>query len=479
MSVGVIVTYMVRINMSVAIVAMTRTPNSTPALTSGAASTAHANAFCTLQNQVNRSRTTEQEEEDGVSPSTVNFTDTHNTTDQYSDVMNLTSTQRGMVLGAFFYGYFCTQIPGGWLAETYGTKWIFGASVLTNGILSFFIPSAARVHFGLLMFLRVLIGVSQGVVFPTLNIIVIKWIPPLEQPRFMAFTFMSSCLGTVITMPLCGVIIANIGWPAVFYVGGGVSLLWVLLWMSLMHETPEEHPTISAQERQYILDNIKREATRNKPGRTPWKSFLTSVPLWAAHTSQMGSMFGFNLLLTQLPTYMDNILGFSIETNGLLSSLPFLVMFVGANFWGTLGDWLIANHYISRHVSRKLFSSISMVLPGLMLVTVGYVGCNTTLAVTLFTVGMAFSGAVCSGHRVNHIDLAPNFSGTTLGMSNTLAFAVSMCVPVIVGAMTPDQVRQVVVVRVIMIPDQVRQQVVDHVIHDLRQVSLAHLRSVN
>ncbi|XP_071526824.1 putative inorganic phosphate cotransporter [Panulirus ornatus] len=176
-----------------------------------------------------------------------------------------------------------------------------------------------------------------------------------------------------------------------------------------------------------------------QPGRTPWKSFLTSVPLWAAHTSQMGSMFGFNLLLTQLPTYMDNILGFSIETNGLLSSLPFLVMFVGANFWGTLGDWLIANHYISRHVSRKLFSSISMVLPGLMLVTVGYVGCNTTLAVTLFTVGMAFSGAVCSGHRVNHIDLAPNFSGTTLGMSNTLAFAVSMCVPVIVGAMTPDQ----------------------------------------
>ena len=41
-----------------------------------------------------------------------------------------------MILGAFFYGYIFTMIPGGYLAERYSAKWViflaaFGASVCT------------------------------------------------------------------------------------------------------------------------------------------------------------------------------------------------------------------------------------------------------------------------------------------------------------------------------------------------------------
>lgn len=40
------------------------------------------------------------------------------------------SVTQGMVLGAFFYGYICTQLPGGWLARRYGGKLVYVSGVL-------------------------------------------------------------------------------------------------------------------------------------------------------------------------------------------------------------------------------------------------------------------------------------------------------------------------------------------------------------
>ena len=36
------------------------------------------------------------------------------------------SVQQGYILGGFSYGYVCTQILGGILAERYGGKWVIG-----------------------------------------------------------------------------------------------------------------------------------------------------------------------------------------------------------------------------------------------------------------------------------------------------------------------------------------------------------------
>jgi len=46
------------------------------------------------------------------------------------------------------------------------------------------------------------------------------------------------------------------GWPAVFYVMGGVSILWFVLWTVLMYDSPEEDPRISKEELHYIQASI-------------------------------------------------------------------------------------------------------------------------------------------------------------------------------------------------------------------------------
>ncbi|KAK7074981.1 hypothetical protein SK128_016766 [Halocaridina rubra] len=335
--------------------------------------------------------------------------------------------------------FYAFQIPGGRLAEMYGTKIVFGGSILMSGILTLFTPLAAKSNYLVLTVVRVFIGIAQGVVYPSMHVLVARWIPPLERPRFISITYMANCLGTILTLPLCGVIIDSIGWPAVFYISGGVSLIWVIFWAFLMHDSPRDHPRISEKEKKFILNAIGEGTTQQKPNKTPWCEVLTSLPLWAINMAHVGGMFGFTLLLTHLPSYMKSILGFSIRNNGILSSLPFLAQFLGSSACGIIGDWLLTRNYITVGTSRKIFATVSLVCPAVTLIIVGYVGCNTALAVALFPICAGFLGGIGAGHMANHLDLSPNFAGTLLGVSNTIAFAVSMCAPIMVGAITTEQ----------------------------------------
>lgn len=74
---------------------------------------------------------------------------------------NWDSNTQGLVLGAFFYGYIITQIPGGWLAEVFGGKKLFGFGVLCTAILTLLTPLAARWNLYVFIALRVIEGIGE------------------------------------------------------------------------------------------------------------------------------------------------------------------------------------------------------------------------------------------------------------------------------------------------------------------------------
>lgn len=67
----------------------------------------------------------------------------------------------GIVLSAFYYGYIVTQLPGGILARKFGGATILGLSVGTSGALTMLTPLAAHAHVGVLIALRVVIGMAE------------------------------------------------------------------------------------------------------------------------------------------------------------------------------------------------------------------------------------------------------------------------------------------------------------------------------
>lgn len=64
----------------------------------------------------------------------------------------------GLVLGAFFYGYWILQIPGAWLAIKIGGTRVFGYGVLLTSLLAILTPIAARYHVMALVGVRIFQG---------------------------------------------------------------------------------------------------------------------------------------------------------------------------------------------------------------------------------------------------------------------------------------------------------------------------------
>lgn len=75
---------------------------------------------------------------------------------------------------------------------------------------------------------------------------------------------------------------------------------------------------------------------------------------------QFGQDWSFSVVVLDLPKYMNDVLHFSIEENGIYTSLPQLLKLFVSLGTGAWSDWLIANDYLSITNARKIFIAICM-----------------------------------------------------------------------------------------------------------------------
>ena len=112
---------------------------------------------------------------------------------------------------------------------------------------------AARQSFPATLFIRFLIGLLESASFPCLYHFFPIWIPSDEKTFLIPAIISGLYLGPVVGLSLSGVIVASSWkWPAVFYLFGTVGLLWFPLYALMVHESPEVHPHITAEELRLI-----------------------------------------------------------------------------------------------------------------------------------------------------------------------------------------------------------------------------------
>ncbi|XP_048661663.1 sialin isoform X9 [Marmota marmota marmota] len=290
---------------------------------------------------------------------------------------------QGWILGSFFYGYIITQIPGGYVASKIGGKLLLGFGILGTSVFTLFTPIAADLGVAALIVLRALEGLGEGVTFPAMHAMWSSWAPPLERSKLLSISYAGAQLGTVISLPLCGIICYYMNWTYVFYLFGIVGIFWFVLWMWLVSDTPETHKTISNNEKEYILSSLKNQ-------------------------------------------------------NGFLSALPYFGCWLCMILSGQAADNLRAKWNVSTICVRRIFTLIGMIGPAVFLVAAGFIGCDYSLAVAFFTISTTLGGFCSSGFSINHLDIAPSYAGILLGITNTFATIAGMVGPVIAKSLTPD-----------------------------------------
>uniref|UniRef100_A0A8C6P1U5 Solute carrier family 17 member 6b n=1 Tax=Nothobranchius furzeri TaxID=105023 RepID=A0A8C6P1U5_NOTFU len=333
------------------------------------------------------------------------------------------------------------EIPGG---SERGEEGVGGLTIVLTSTLNMFIPSAARVHYGCVIFVRILQGLVEGVTYPACHGIWSKWAPPLERSRLATLSFCGSYAGAVIAMPLAGILVQYTGWSSVFYVYGCFGIFWYMFWILVSYESPAEHPSITDEERCYIEESIGESAKLMGPSekfKTPWRKFFTSMPVYAIIVANFCRSWTFYLLLISQPAYFEEVFGFEISKVGILSALPHLVMTIIVPIGGQLADHLRSKNILTTTTVRKIMNCGGFGMEATLLLVVGY-SHSKGVAISFLVLAVGFSGFAISGFNVNHLDIAPRYASILMGISNGVGTLSGMVCPLIVGAMTKNKTRE-------------------------------------
>ncbi|XP_034196051.1 major facilitator superfamily transporter 9 [Osmia lignaria lignaria] len=352
----------------------------------------------------------------------------------YEKEFDWDSQMQGVLLSSFFYGYICTQLFGGWLGARIGGKRVFGIGIAITAFLTIITPPLAKISYNIFLALRIVEGICEGVTYPCIHAIWSHWAPPLERSKLATFAFSGSFFGTVFAMPVAGLMVEYLGWESVFYVFGGVGLVWFFLWWIIVKDKPEEDPHISKAELEYIMCSLgasKTEGTSQKITH-PWKSMLTSPPVWAIIAAHFSENWGFYTMLTQLPTFMNDVLNFKLDKTGYLSALPYLAMTIAVQFSGYLADYLRTKKILTTTQVRKLFNCGAFAFQTIFMLCAAFI-LTPAGVVTCITFGIGLGGFAWSGFGVNHLDIAPQHASVLMGIGNTIATLPGVVSPLITG----------------------------------------------
>jgi ACS family sodium-dependent inorganic phosphate cotransporter-like MFS transporter 6/7/8 len=103
-----------------------------------------------------------------------------------------------------------------------------------------------------------------------------------------------------------------------FVVAGIAGIVWYVFWLWLSFEKPSKHPTISARELMYIEQSLGQTAQVAMPtiANTPWRSFFTSMPVYAIIVANFCRSWNFYLLVLFQAQYLHTTFNFQIEEVG-------------------------------------------------------------------------------------------------------------------------------------------------------------------
>lgn len=160
---------------------------------------------------------------------------------------------------------------------------------------------------------------------------------------------------------------------------------------------------------------------------------------------------------------MKEVLGFSIREVGFYSSIPYLLMWIVSILSGFLCDYLISRQFVSVLNARKLFTALCKfsriiqiqshfdlihlclctagIFPAIFVAIASYARCDRFFVVLCFILAYGFNGNYYPGMRVNALDLAPNYAGSVIAVTNGFGALSGVAAPIFVGIMTPDVIQ--------------------------------------
>jgi MFS family permease len=145
---------------------------------------------------------------------------------------HLSDTDRGLLNSAFFWAYAVLQIPAGWVVDRYGVKLPYAVSFLFWCIASALTAFAGTL--GSLYVLRVLVGAGEAVVAPASYRWIRVNFEEKERGLAIGLYMTGTKIGPAIAAPLAAWLVLHSDWRAMFLIVGAGGLVWLVPWLLLV-----------------------------------------------------------------------------------------------------------------------------------------------------------------------------------------------------------------------------------------------------
>jgi ACS family glucarate transporter-like MFS transporter len=348
----------------------------------------------------------------------------------------------GLLLSGFSWAYVLGQLPSGGLLDRFGSKRVYGISILCWTICAFLIGFTGYLGtawvFSAIFILRLLSGLAQSPVFPGNGRIVAAWFPTAERGGASAIFNASQYFSLVFFAPIFGWLTHNYGWRWCFWFMGLFGAVLAFAWLKLVHSVPD-HPMISQAEIDHIergggLVNVDRVAgakpTANPLTWTGVKELLSQRMLVGIYIGQFCITTLTYFFVTWFPVYLVQARHMSVLRGGFAVALPALCGSVGGVLGGLCSDMLL------RRGRSLTFARKAPIIAG-MLLSVTMIACNFTnaQAVVMFLMSLAFFGKGFGALGWTVIaDTSPKeLIGLNGGLFNLFGNTAGITTPIVIG----------------------------------------------
>jgi MFS transporter, ACS family, aldohexuronate transporter len=359
-----------------------------------------------------------------------------------------TNTDYALVIIAFRIAYSVGQLGAGPFLDRVGTRTGLSLTVLLYSVTA----GLTSLAVGLRSFAtcRFALGLGESANWPAATKAVSEWFPRRESGWAVALFDSGSSIGAAIAPPLVWVIYQAFGtWRPVFAIIGSIGFLWLVLFR-WFYRSPEQHPSISEEERREILAD--RERPTVAPDTSPpvrYRDLLKLPQTW-------GIVIGKALtdpvwfLITDWFALLLVARGFRLEQTLLAFWVPFVAADAGNFMGGGISSALIRRGVSIGRARKWVFAVGGIGMSCLMFSLLIHDLWLLTIVVTISTCTYAAASTVVLNLPADVY--WPGSVATVSGLGGAAAGAVTIGATYLTGAISDRYSFEPVLVAASLIP---------------------------
>ena len=252
---------------------------------------------------------------------------------------NLQAADLGIVISAFFLGYAAMQVPGGWLSDRFGSKYVVIVTIVMWSLFTAFTSLAWSLTS--LIAIRFIFGIAEGA-FPPASIRAIAEVFKKDsRPKMAALLLSSNYAGSMVAPLIMAPLILWLGWRHAFNTIGIAGIAFAVIYFVFV-------PYLG---RSGATDTLASAAKAED--RAPMRELMKNPLLWQLMVVWFGLSCVNKGLDSWMPLYLLQQRGLDLKTVGVVAPIPFVM----ATFATAIGGWVMTTFFDEREKYLLIGSS--------------------------------------------------------------------------------------------------------------------------